>query len=178
MRSDPRPRVRARGFTLLEVMIALLIVALGMGAALTTIFGVSDRLFRMREVTLASWVAQNELTRIRLEPGIPEVGRSDGDTEMADTRWRWQAVVSESGVENLRRIEIEVSYEDEPDRIVYAMTGFVTPRPDARSQPFSWRAGGGASGGSPSPGNGGRPSGDDSGDKEPPRDGRPGRPGG
>ena len=86
----------------------------------------------MKERTLASWVALNEITRVRISGELPDVGEFDGDVEFASAEYRWQARVSETGVDQLRRIDIDVSYLDDPDNVIGRATGFLTlPAPSA-----------------------------------------------
>jgi len=129
-----------RGFTLLEVIVALAVIALGLIAAFNGVIQITSGTSYMRERTLASWVAMNELTRIRVGNTFPEVSESDGDVEFALSTYRWRARVSETGVDNLRRIDMEISYVDSPDEIISTATGFVAPRPPPLSPPRSWNS--------------------------------------
>ena len=129
-----------RGFTLLEVIVALAVIALGLIAAFNGIIQITSGASYMRERTLASWVAMNELTRIRLDNTFPEVSESDGDVDFALSTYRWRARVSETGVDNLRRIDMEVAYVDSPDDVISTATGFVAPRPPPLTTPRSWNS--------------------------------------
>ena len=130
MRSEGRSS-HAAGFTLLEVIVALAVVALGLIAAFNGVIQITTGATYMRERTLSNWVAMNELTRIRLSGVMPEVSETDGDVEFANATYRWRATVSETGVEDLRRIDIEVAYVDTPDNVIGRATGFVAPSPPA-----------------------------------------------
>ena len=112
-----------RGFTLIEVLAALVIVSLGMLAAIEAVSQTASNTTRMRERTLAHWVAMNRLTAVRLEPRAPNIGRSSDEVEMADRRWRWTMEVSETPVESIRRIDISVS-EAGDDRPLATVSGF------------------------------------------------------
>jgi len=78
----------------------------------------------MRDRTYASWIAQNKITEMRLAGVIPEVGESSGEEDYANTTWAWSAEISETGVENLMKVDVAVSYPgvNEPVRLV---TGFI-----------------------------------------------------
>ncbi|HEX3140845.1 MAG TPA: type II secretion system minor pseudopilin GspI, partial [Rhizobacter sp.] len=56
----------ARGFTLIEVMVALAIVAVTLGAGIKAAGALADNAQRITEVTSAQWCADNELTELRL----------------------------------------------------------------------------------------------------------------
>lgn len=114
------------GFTLLEVMVALLIVGLSLTAVAASMSQMVDASNAMRERTYASWIAQNRITELRLSATTPDVGASSGEVEFANTDWSWRAVVSETGVDDLYRIDVSVSFAGTDD-VIRAVTGFVGP---------------------------------------------------
>ena len=73
-----RPR-RSRAFTLVEVMVALAIIALSLTAIASKMSRMIDTSNSMRERTYASWIAQNKITEMRLANVIPEVTTTSGD---------------------------------------------------------------------------------------------------
>jgi general secretion pathway protein I len=113
-----------RGFTLIEVMVALTIVALSLTAIAASMNQMIDAANTMRDRTYASWIAQNKITEMRLSGTIPEVSTTSGELEYARTDWAWTAVVSESGVENLMRVDVSVSHAGS-EYVVRTVTGFV-----------------------------------------------------
>lgn len=115
---------RVTGFTLLEVMVALVIVALALAGVATSMGQMIDTANTMRDRTFASWIAQNKIAEMRLSGDMPEVGESNGEVDYANTTWEWTAEVSETGVENLMKVDVTVFYAgfDEPVRLV---TGFI-----------------------------------------------------
>ena len=112
------------GFTLLEVMVALTIVALSLTAVMAAMSQMIDTAQTMRDRTYASWIALNRITELRLELAPPKVGVSAGEVEYANTDWSWRAIVSETGVEELFRIDVSVSFAGSDD-IVRSVTGFI-----------------------------------------------------
>ena len=99
---------RARGFTLIEVLIAVTILAIAMGAVISGMARYAANAGALREKTVALWVAHNRLSEIDLEPGWPGLGKSDGEVEMAGIEWRWFVTVSETPDPDVRRVEIRV----------------------------------------------------------------------
>ncbi len=115
---------RLKAFTLVEVMVALAIIALSLTAVAAKMGRMIDTSNAMRERTYASWIAQNKIAELRLANVIPEVSATSGEIEYANTTWRWRAVISESGIENLFRVDVAVMYED-GDNVVRTVTGFI-----------------------------------------------------
>ena len=119
-------QLRCKGFTLIEVMVALSIVALSLTAVATSMVQMVDAANTMRDRTYASWIAHNKITEMRLSADFPEVSTSSGEVDYANTSWQWRAVVSETGVEDLYRIEVGVSLAGRDD-VIRSVTGFVGP---------------------------------------------------
>ena len=129
---------RQSGFTLLEVIVALAGVHLGLIAAFNLVVQIGPGSLHMKERTLGSWVATNEITRIRLGGEFPDVSEFDGDVEFAGREYRWRATISETGVEDLRRIDMEVAYAERPDAVVATSVGFISPPPTPRLGGAVW----------------------------------------
>jgi general secretion pathway protein I len=99
---------RGRGFMLLEVMLAVLFLALALGAGIFSTGRFAANAAVLREKTVALWVAHNRLTEIGLEPAWPSVGKSDGEVTMAGVDWRWEVEVVETPDPRVRRVNIAV----------------------------------------------------------------------
>ena len=119
-------RNSSRGFTLIEVMVALTIVALSLTAVTAAMSQMIDAGNTMRDRTYASWIAQNRIAELRLSSTTPDVGNSNGEVEYANAEWAWRAVVSETGVDDLYRIDVEVSFAGS-EYVIRSVTGFVGP---------------------------------------------------
>ena len=113
-----------RGMTLIEVLVSLVIVSLVLTAASVSVYQVISTANGMRDRMYANWIAQNRLAEFRLANELPETGRSSGEVVYAGVDWSWEATVSETGVENLLRIDVAVGYPDSEDS-VRTVTGFV-----------------------------------------------------
>ena len=117
--------MRARGFTLLEVMIALLVVALGMGAVITVTGESGWKSAHLRQSTIANWVAYNELALFRAKRTWPNSERRTGQTEMANVVWEWTMTFTETPNTSVREVLVEVRLEDEPT-VKASVKGFVS----------------------------------------------------
>ena len=133
-------RRHGTGFTLIEVMVALVIVSLALAGVAASMGQMIDTANTMRDRTFASWIAQNQIAEMRLAGVIPEVGESSDEVDYANTTWVWTANVSETGVENLLKVDVSVSYAGSDDRI-RQVTGFIgEPVPPGQSN-LAWNAG-------------------------------------
>jgi general secretion pathway protein I len=119
-----RAPARQAAFTLIEVMVALAIVALSLSAVVASVSQMVTAASAMQERTYASWIAQNKISEIRLSDTTPEVSKSDDRVTFASVDWALKTTISETGVENLYRIDVAVSYA-ESDQTVRTVTGFV-----------------------------------------------------
>lgn len=97
-----------RGFTLVEMLVAVAVLAIAMAAILAGMTRYADNTARLRERTVALWVAHNRLTEIVLQPAWPDVGKSDGEMQMAGRKWKWEVEVKKTDDEHLRRVDIHI----------------------------------------------------------------------
>jgi general secretion pathway protein I len=115
---------RSPGFTLIEVLIALAVVAIAL-LALTRAASVQVQSFdALRERTLAGWVGANVLTETRLATPFPSTGKSDGRMQLAGRDWRWTRDVQATQVAEIRRIDVTV-YLDESHEPSATLSGFA-----------------------------------------------------
>jgi general secretion pathway protein I len=129
---------RARGFTLLEAMVALVIVALGMMAVNGQLNRYVVAASFVEEKTLASWIGTNEITALSVGSTWPAVGTHDEDVDFAQRKWRCHIVVTETDVMNLHRVDVSVSLKDKPERILDKVSGLVEPPAPAGIPPPRW----------------------------------------
>ncbi len=115
-----------RGFTLIEVLVALAISAIGLGAALSVVTNATSNTVYLRDRVLASWVAENLIAEMRLAPNLPDVTRRDGVVEFAGRKWKWETTVTQTQVEGLRRIDVEIRDGDvDSGSTLGRMSGFA-----------------------------------------------------
>lgn len=102
----------SRGFTLIEVLVALAIVTIGMAAVMSAITSSADTVSYLRDKTFAQWVALNQIATLRLSGQMTATGNSDGDTEYAGRTWHWRQEVTATEVPGVVRIDIKVRPKD------------------------------------------------------------------
>lgn len=98
-----------RGFTLVEVLVALFVIALGVGALLTTLMSSANAAQYLRDKSMAQWIAMNRVSETRLASSRPTTGDTTGTVEFANAVWRWQQHVSDAGISGLLRIDVQVA---------------------------------------------------------------------
>ncbi len=129
---------REAGFTLLEAMVALVIVALGMMAVSTQMNRYAMTAAYMEEKALASWIATNRIVELSVGSEWPELGTEEDELEYAGRQWLLRTEVSETPVENLRRVDVDVSLADLPERIVHRVSGILEPPAPRGFVPVQW----------------------------------------
>jgi general secretion pathway protein I len=114
----------SRGFTLVEVLVAVAILAIALSAVIAASARYASNASYLRQKTLALWVAHNRMAEIEIEGRWLSPGKSDQDVEMAGQKWTYEQVISETADEKLRRVDISVSAAR--DKAVLArLSGFI-----------------------------------------------------
>jgi general secretion pathway protein I len=103
---------RTRGFTLVEVLVALAIVTIGMAAVLGTLTTSANTISYLRDKTFAQWVALNQIANLRLSGQMTHTGNSDGDTDYAGRKWHWRQEVNGTEIPGVVRIDVRVRPAD------------------------------------------------------------------
>ncbi len=119
----------SRGFTLIEILAAVAVLAIALAAILSGMARYADNASYIRQKTVALWVAHNRLGEIKTAAGWPDTGTSNGTVEMAGQTWKWISDVKTTPDDHLRRIDITVKREGS-DAALATLSGFVgQPQP-------------------------------------------------
>ena len=121
---------RSRGFTLIEVMIALMIFGLLAATLQQVASGYMNNYRRIESQTMASWIAQNRLTEMRLQDQMPATGESDDKVEFGGHEWEVETVVRATEDPAIRRVEMTLYRVDQRGDPVQQLvfTGFLGQR--------------------------------------------------
>ena len=121
---------RCRGFTLVEVMVALAVVAIALPALLFSLDQHLDGTAHVRDKSLAHMVAANKLAEIRLLARARESllqGKDSGVATMADRDWYWWVDSQATQVPQFFRVEISVAAQEElRDQPLYTLSAFLS----------------------------------------------------
>jgi general secretion pathway protein I len=135
-------RTRHSGFTLVEAMVALVIVSIGMLAVHAQLGRYAATAYYMEQKTLASWIGANKLTELSVLPEWPELGSSQEEVEFAERTWILDIEVSTTDVENLRRVDVSIALFDDPDTNVHTISALIEPPAPRGFVPVRWQSNG------------------------------------
>jgi general secretion pathway protein I len=108
-------RRRQRGFTLLEILVALAILVVGMSALVKAAIGNASNATYLKQKTFAQWVAVNKVNEMRIQHSWPSTGSQTGRVFFAEVEWSWKVKTSSTQDKDIRRIEVSVKQESQTD---------------------------------------------------------------
>ncbi len=114
-----------RGFTLIEVMVALTIIAISLGALLNTSGTQANSAGYLKNKTIAHWVAVNELTQLRISKEFPDTGDKKSSTEMANHDWYWIRTTKKTEDEDARQVTFTVYADKEYQKNLSTLIGYA-----------------------------------------------------
>lgn len=101
-----------RGFTLVEVLVALAVVAIALGAGLRASAVLSDNAQRLQDVMAAQWCADNQLTNLRLTRSFPGVGDAEFSCDQLGRSYSGLLVTRPTPNPNFRRVDARMADAD------------------------------------------------------------------
>lgn len=118
--------MKARGFTLIEVLVALAVIGIAMVASVRATIAVSDGSLTLRRHLAGGWVAQNRLNTYAANGRFPDPGTSEGKESQAGLDFVWRESVAETPNKAFRRVEVRVYAPTDNDHADAILVGFVT----------------------------------------------------
>lgn len=120
-----RTRPPQRGFTLLETLVALAILAIAMAAILRAAGAETRHTEELRLRVLADWVAQNRLASHAARGDWISIGTQNGEETQAGIRLLWREDISSTPNPAFRRIEVSVFMPDDAQHALRKLTGYL-----------------------------------------------------
>lgn len=120
------------GFTLVEVMVALAIIGVALGAAVQAVSVANHNAANLSQQTFARWVAMNQIVRVQTSGQWLDLGKSDGTEEMANATWHWQMDVVETEDDGLRQLQVSAGLS--PDVMQVTMIAYLHNRTQASAE--------------------------------------------
>ena len=108
------------GFTLIEVVVAVAVIAFGLSATIKTVSTVTRNTAHLNERVVATWVAQNAMARYELNIDNNASEETSGKEEIAGVEWYWKKTLVNTEDPGIQRVEIDVTRDDKKDSQVYA----------------------------------------------------------
>ena len=98
----------SRGFTLVEVLVALMVVAIGLAALMTAVSGAARTSGYLRDKTLAQWIALNRITEVRLTTNKLGQNNDLGQLEFANRTWHYDTRYFDTSIATMKRVVVRV----------------------------------------------------------------------
>ena len=115
----------AGGFTLIEVLVALAVLAIALSAAIKGVSSNTSNAAHLRDRMLAHWVVMNKITELQVDTAFPAPGVTTGTMLMAEHEWAWQVTVSTTPDASIRRLDVEVRNRKEDKQPLDSLIAYV-----------------------------------------------------
>jgi len=116
---------RLRGFTLLEVMVALAVIAIGLGAVITEASRNISNAALLEDKTLGHWVAANKVAEMQVTKEWPSAGEQSSDVEMAGRDWYLTVIIIDTPDERVKRMDVEVRTDSGSENPVVKVISYL-----------------------------------------------------
>jgi general secretion pathway protein I len=115
-----------KGFTLIEILIAVAILAVALAATTRAASVATDGALQTRERLLATWAAQNRVAELRARRAFPSIATNRMSSEQAGLALVIDETVLETPNPAIRRVELYVAAARDPDRVLTHLTAYVS----------------------------------------------------
>ncbi len=115
----------ARGFTLIEVLVALAVLAIALSAIIKTMSANTLNSIYLRDRTLAEWVALNKITELQLSQDWPSPGTNDGKAVMGNHEWYWEAEIKTTPDKDVDTITLRVRDRRDAENPITTVQAYI-----------------------------------------------------
>ena len=122
----PRCGSRVAGFTLIEVLVAVVILAVAFAATSRAAGVATDSALETRQRLLATWAAQNRIAELRARRIFPPAATTRLASEQAGLAMLLEETVSDTPNPTIRKVEIAVADARAPERVMTRLTAYVS----------------------------------------------------
>ena len=139
-------RAAAAGFTLVEVLVALMVVAIGLAALMVAVSGTARTSGMLRDKTIAEWIALNRLAEVRLSLTKYGQNTDTGELDFANRKWHYDTRYFDTSVNSMKRVVVRVYAGDSKTKgnPLVETVGFsgtqLAPPGSSNSNPGPWTA--------------------------------------
>ncbi len=124
-----RRSVLEKGISLIEVVIALAVLAIALSALINSTSSATANTIGLRDKTMAHWVAMNKMAEIRLSGEWPDIGIKKGKSQLAEREWEVETTINGTPEQSIRRVDIRIRKPGDPkETSLTLLTGFIHKR--------------------------------------------------
>jgi len=116
---------RSAGFTLVEILVALAVLAIAVAAVTAAVSGNVSNAVYLQDRTLAHWVAMNKVAELQSTQDWPGAGTQHGESLMASQQWSWEVKISTTEDPNVRRLDVKVFAGQDKGQALTSMVAYV-----------------------------------------------------
>lgn len=120
-------KISHKGFTLIEILVSLAVIAISLGAIISTSGTQARQATYLKQKTIAHWVAVNEITKLQVTNIFPDLGDEKGSTEMANYEWFWIRTTKEMAItKKVREVSFQIYADKQRENKLVQLTGSVS----------------------------------------------------
>ncbi len=118
---------RNRGFTLIEILVALAIIAIALGALIKASGSHTASAAYLKQKSIAHWVAMNEIAELQIKQSWPDRGEKKGSTEMAGHEWFWLRKVTELvDDKNTNQVAFTIYLDEDREQKITRLIAYIS----------------------------------------------------